>query len=88
MYCPIFQGQTMYSAEYQNWGAGPGIKPAKEKPKVIEMPIDGKSIYMKDFCEGRPIISKDEDKRNRQKTREMKKNMQASSYAKSLKLPF
>jgi hypothetical protein len=40
-----FMDQTTHKATYQNWGGAPALKPAKENPKIINMPMNAQSIY-------------------------------------------
>jgi hypothetical protein len=48
-----FIDSTSYKQTYQPWKGAPAIKPAKENPKFVQMPLDAKSIYQMEFQDRR-----------------------------------
>ena len=42
---PCFIGSTTYSKTYQNWGAAPGYKPAKESRHTVDMKMKDSTTY-------------------------------------------
>lgn len=46
---PCFLGTTTYNKTYQNWGAGPAMKPAKLQPHFIDVKIQDKTTYKETY---------------------------------------
>ena len=42
---PCFIGTTTYNKTYQNWGANPAMKPAKQQPHVIDVKLQETTTY-------------------------------------------
>lgn len=47
---PCFIGSTTYNKTYQNWGASPAMKPAKQQPHIIDMRLNDKTTYKETFA--------------------------------------
>jgi len=78
-----FIDQTTNKAYYQNWGAAPALKPAKENFKKIDMPFDSTSVYQKEFRDKRgeqaKFIKEGEVKMKKECMRKMQKGSLAST---------
>ncbi|CDW75311.1 UNKNOWN [Stylonychia lemnae] len=46
---PCFIGSTTYNKTFQNWGAGPRMKPTQQSAHIIDMKIQDKTTYKETF---------------------------------------
>lgn len=55
---PCFIASTTYGQTYQNWGANPVMKPAKQQPHIIDMKIKDVTAYKEAFSNDKEALPK------------------------------
>ena len=85
---PCFIGSTTYSQTYQNWGASPAMKPAKQQPHVIDMKIRDATAYKDAYSSGKEGIPQFVRDHEEVMKKACLSHMQKGSLARLVEVPF